>query len=167
MPLHTSGVGRVSPSSARTHSDSVRLINMKTFLEREQLMSMGERVDRRIKTFKFRDNKSTKYAVLSHRWIDPTEGDYGEMADPASQRKMKFVVTSATGRYGTHVSERERCVDTCCIDKRSSAELLEEVGGHQFDLSVMWQRQGTLCVPTSIVAPFLLRKFPKSNGWPE
>ena len=102
---------------ARTHSDGMHLINIKTFLEREQLMSMGERVDRRIKIFEFRDNESTKYAILSHRWIDPTEGDYGEMADPASQRKMKFVVTSATGRYRTQIRGRERCVDTCCIDK--------------------------------------------------
>ena len=112
MPLHTSGVGRVSPSLARTHSDSMHLINIKTFLEREQLMSMGERVDRRIKIFEFRDNESTKYAILSHRWIDPTEGDYREMADPESQRKMKFVVIPATGRYGTHMSAGEKDVWT-------------------------------------------------------
>ena len=70
---------------------------------------LGGRGGFSFKIFEFRDNESTKYAILSHRWIDPTEGDYGEMADPASQRKMKFVVTSATGRYRTHQRARKMC----------------------------------------------------------
>ena len=35
-------------------------------------MSIGRQIDRRTKVLELRDDESTKYAILSHRWIDPT-----------------------------------------------------------------------------------------------
>ena len=53
----------------------MRFINVKVFLETERLMSIGRQIDRRTKVLELRDDESTKYAILSHRWIDPTEVD--------------------------------------------------------------------------------------------
>ena len=57
----------------------MRLINIKAFLEREEAMSKSQRVDRRCKILECRDDQTTAYAILSHRWVEDTEVDYEEM----------------------------------------------------------------------------------------
>ena len=46
---------------------SMRLINEKTFLERESLIRDREPVDRHTEVLEFDDDKATEYAPLSHR----------------------------------------------------------------------------------------------------
>lgn len=46
-------------------------------------MEDGKQVDRRTKDLEFRDDEATEYAILSHRWVDPTEVDYEKMVDLA------------------------------------------------------------------------------------
>ena len=60
------------------HLYSMRLIKVKAFLEREELIRQGKRVDRRAKVLEFGDDEVTEYAILSHRWIEQ-EVDYNEV----------------------------------------------------------------------------------------
>jgi len=88
-------------------------------------------VDRRTKLLKSSDGEATEYVVLFHRWIKQ-EVDYDETVELAQM--------DGEERYEIH--QRAGCqkilqsceqaqkdgyewlwVDTCCIDKRSSAEL--------------------------------------------
>jgi hypothetical protein len=91
----------------------MRLINVKTF-ELEE----------------FHDEKSVKYAILSHRW-ETEEVLYKDMMTESDRTRAK----SLKGWYKV-----EKCceqaavdklsyvwVDTCCIDKSSSAELQEAI----------------------------------------
>ena len=64
------------------HMCSMRLINVKAFLEREELIRQGKRVDRRAKVLEFGDDEVTEYAILSHRWIEQ-EVDYNEVVELA------------------------------------------------------------------------------------
>ena len=59
----------------------MRLINIETFLERECIMNTGGRVDPSENKVldSFADSNATKYAILSHRWMDSTEVNYKEI----------------------------------------------------------------------------------------
>ena len=61
---------------------SMRLINVKVLLKREESMEKREQVDRRVKVLEFCDDEVTKYAILSHRWIGQ-EVDYDEIVELA------------------------------------------------------------------------------------
>ncbi|KAK7955868.1 uncharacterized protein PG986_005090 [Apiospora aurea] len=73
------------------------------------------------------DVNAPPYAILSHRWRDG-EVSFGEFADPAKrQGKAGFAkILNTCGQ-----ARRDRLayvwVDTCCIDKSSSAELSEVI----------------------------------------
>src|SRR5438128_10189944 len=112
------------------------LINIDAFLRREQLFHSGKRMEHRTKILEFRDDEITQYAILSHRWIDSTEVDYEEMVDLAKMDRHQQ--DEIRGRQG-YKKILEACkqaktdgyewvwVDTCCIDKRRSAELSEAI----------------------------------------
>ena len=53
--------------SVETNVQSMRLINEKTFLERESLIRDREPVDRHTEVLEFDDDEATEYAPLSHR----------------------------------------------------------------------------------------------------
>ena len=55
------------PVEIDLHLCSMRLINVKAFLEREGSIRKGRRVDRRAKVLEFGDDEETEYAILSHR----------------------------------------------------------------------------------------------------
>ncbi|KAL4067564.1 hypothetical protein J3A83DRAFT_4413306 [Scleroderma citrinum] len=59
---------------------------VKAFLEREELIREERRVDRRVKVLEFRDDETTAYVILSHRWIDQ-EVNYDEMIGLAKMEK--------------------------------------------------------------------------------
>ena len=113
----------------------MRLVNVKAFLERESLIREGKRVDRRIKVLEFGDDEATEYAILSHRWL-AQEMDYNEMVNLA---KMDGEERDEIRQRDGYTKILQSCkqaqkdgygwlwVDTCCIDKRSSAELSEAI----------------------------------------
>ena len=156
----------------------MRLINIKTFLEREQVMSKGGRVDRRTKVLESVDDESTKYAILSHRWINPTEVDYEEMVDLAKmESEARDEIRQRPGYKkildGCEQAKRDGYewlwVDACCIDKRSSAELSEAINS-----MFRWYEGSGVCyaylhdVPCSSFPTVRNReRYHKSNGWPE
>ena len=153
----------------------MRLINIDAFLQRESLIHSGQQVDRRTKIFEFRDDEVTEYAILSHLWIDPTEVDYKDMVDLAKMDKQER--DEIRGRLGykkivdtCSQAQTDRYewvwVDTCCIDKRSSAELSEAINS-----MYRWYRNARRCYayPHDVDGSHFPTKkdYPKSNGWPE
>ena len=156
----------------------MRLINIEAFLEREEGMSEGGRVDRRSKVLDFCDDETTAYAILSHRWNDPTEVDYDEMVDLAKMGQQER--DEIRGRLGyekiwgaCRQAKRDGYqwlwADTCCIDKRSSAELSEAINS-----MYRWYRNAQVCYaylhdvadPSFPTEPNT-RRYCDSNGWPE
>ena len=113
----------------------MRLINVKAFLEREELIKKRKRVDRRVKVLEFGNDEATEYAILSHRWI-AQEVDYDEMVELAKMdRKERDEIRQRDGyrkilqscKQAQKDGYERLWVDTCCIDKRSSAELSEAI----------------------------------------
>ena len=165
-------------TNAHTNLGSMRLINIKAFLEREEAMNKGQQVDLRCKVLAFRDDKSTAYAILSHRWIEDTEVDCEEMVglarmdverrDEIRQRRGYWKIWN-TCQQAKKDGYEWVWVDTCCIDKRSSAELSEAINS-----MCRWYENSRVCyaylhdvlVPT-FPAQSDERRYPDSNGWPE
>ena len=156
----------------------MRLINIDAFLQREWLFHLGRKAERQTKVLEFHDDETTNYAILSHRWIDPTEVDYEEMVDLAKMDKQqqdeirgrlgykKIVDTCRQARKDGY----ERVwVDTCCIDKRSSAELSEAINS-----MYRWYANAKICYAylhdvdsSSFPTKKDDKNYPKSDGWPE
>ena len=114
----------------------MRLINVKAFLERERMMKDGKQVDRRTKILEFQDDEGIEYAMLSHRWIDPTEAMYEEMVCLVKMNRQEQDEIRGRLGYKKILDTCEQAkkdgyewawIDTCCIDKRSSAELSEAI----------------------------------------
>ena len=156
---------------------SMRLINIDAFLRREQLFYSGKRVERRTKVLEFRDDEATKYAILSHRWIDPKEVDYEEMVDLAKMDRQEQDEIRGRLGYKKIVDTCKQAkrdgyewvwVDTCCIDKRSSAELSEAINS-----MYRWYANAKICyaylhdLDDSFPTRKDVEKYRNSNGWPE
>ena len=155
----------------------MHLINIKTFFEREEVMSSGGRFNRRCKVLHFCDDKTTAYAILSHRWIEDTEVDYEEMIGLAN---MDIEVRDEIRQRPGYRKIWDTCqqamrdgyewvwVDTCCIDKRSSAELSEAINS-----MYRWYEHSGVCyaylhdVPDPSFPQNDKSRYPNSNGWPE
>ena len=156
----------------------MRLINIKAFLEREEVMSKGRQVNRRCKVLEFRDDNTTAYAILSHRWVEDTEVDYEEMVGLAKmdveerdeiRQRLGYRKIWDTCQQAKKDGYEWVWVDTCCIDKRSSAELSEAINS-----MYRWYENSRVCYAYlhDILDPsFPTRSnkdiYPNSNGWPE
>ena len=154
----------------------MRLINVKAFLEREQVMSNGGRVNRRTKVLGFADDEATSYAILSHRWTEQ-EVDYEEIVDLAKMEKDEQNEVRQRLGYKKILASCEQAkkdelkwlwADTCCIDKRSSAELSEAINS-----MYRWYENSGVCYAylqdVRLSFPRLINKemYPNSEGWPE
>ena len=159
------------------HMCSMRLINVKAFLEREELIRQGKRVDRQAKVLEFGDDEVTEYAILSHRWIEQ-EVDYNEVVELAKmdeedrneiRQRVGYRKVLRSCEQAKEDGYKWLWIDTCCIDKRSSAELSEAINS-----MYRWYENSRICyaylhdLPSS---SFPIAKdnagYPKSNGWPE
>ena len=161
-----------------TKLSSMRLINVEAFLKREKVMGKGGQVDCRSKVLECRDDTATAYAILSHRWIDPTEVDYEEMVDLAKmeradqdevRRRRGYRKIWDTCRQAKKDGYQWVWVDTGCIDKRSSAELSEAINSMHH-----WYGNSSVCYAYlhDISGPSFPTKcdenrYPNFNGWPE
>ncbi|KAL4080025.1 heterokaryon incompatibility protein-domain-containing protein [Scleroderma yunnanense] len=155
----------------------MRLINVRAFLEREELIGKKMRVDRRTKVLQFRDDEATAYAILSHRWTNQ-EVDYGEMVDLAKMDRDESDEIRQRDGYRKILDSCKKAeedgyewlwVDTCCIDKRSSAELSEAINS-----MYRWYANARVCYaylhdvsrgcfPTNSDD----EEYPDFDGWPE
>ena len=141
-------------------------------------MSTGGRPDRRAKVLEFCGDETTTYVILSHRWINGTEVEYEDMVDLARMdvderdeirkrlgyKKILDICKQAKGDGYDWV-----WVDTCCIDKRSSAELSEAINS-----MYRWYENSMVCYAYlhDVSDPFFPTesdesRYPDSNGWPE
>ena len=142
-------------------------------------MKEGKPVDRAVKVLEFGDDEKTEYAILSHRWMkEEAEVDYREMVKLAKMTmKEKEEIRQRDGyRKIVQSCEQARAngyewlwVDTCCIDKRSSAELSESINS-----MYRWYEKAKMCyaylhdVPgSSFPTATDAERYPKFNGWPE
>ena len=168
----------VCPRLRRTVTGSMRLINIDAFFQRESQIHSGEQVNRRTKVIEFHDDEATEYAILSHRWIDSTEVDYEDMIDLAKMDRQEQneirdrpgykKILDACKQAQTDGYEWMWVDGTCCIDKRSSAELSEAINS-----MYRWYGNARVCyaylhdVDGSSFPTWNGEKYPKSNGWPE
>ena len=87
----------------------------------------------------FFDNEIPKYAILSHRWgndeVSFKELRKGQAFDGSDLSKIKEFCDKAA-EHGFEWA----WVDTCCIDKRSSAELTEAVSS-----MYKWYKHASVC----------------------
>ncbi|RYP83386.1 hypothetical protein DL770_005406 [Monosporascus sp. CRB-9-2] len=68
------------------------------------------------------------YAILSHTWVDKEEVTYEEFKNEESAKKKKgWTKISSTVQMARKNGLKYAWVDTCCIDKSSSAELSEAI----------------------------------------
>ena len=159
------------------HLYSMRLIKVKAFLEREELIRQGKRVDRRAKVLEFGDDEVTEYAILSHRWIEQ-EVDYNEVVKLMKMDEEERSEIRQRDGYRKILESCEQAkkdgyewlwVDTCCIDKRSSAELSEAINS-----MYRWYENSRMCYTylhdvhgSSFPTALDHTSYYKSNGWPE
>ena len=155
----------------------MRLINVKAFLERESLFNAGKRVDRRAKVLEFGDDEATKYAILSHRWVG-REVDHDEIVELAKMPVEERDEIRQRDGYRKILDSCEQAkkdgyewlwVDTCCIDKRSSAELSEAINS-----MYRWYENAKVCYAYLHDVPDPrfptakdIWKCPDFCGWPE
>ena len=156
---------------------SMRLINVEAFLERERLIREGKQVNRRAKVLEFGDDEVKDYAILSHRWTEQ-EVDYNEVVKLAKMdEEERSEIRQREGyRKILHSCEQAKkdrykwlWVDTCCIDKRSSAELSEAINS-----MYRWYENSRICYAylhdvhgSSFPTALDHTRYHKSKGWPE
>jgi len=159
------------------HLCSMRLINVVAFLERERLIREGQPIDRRAKVLKFSDDEVTEYAILSHRWIEQ-EVDYNEVVKLAKMTEEERSEIHQCDGYRKILQSCEQAtkdryewlwVDSCCIDKRSSAELSEAINS-----IYRWYVNSRICYvylhdvhDSSFPTARDDERYPWSNSWPE
>ncbi|KIM51441.1 hypothetical protein SCLCIDRAFT_143259, partial [Scleroderma citrinum Foug A] len=139
-------------------------------------MRNGGGVDRQTKVLEFADEEATSYAILSHRWTRQ-EVNHEEIVDLAKmERNEQNEVCQRLG-YQKILASCEQAkkdgfkwlwVDTCCIDKRSSAELSEAINS-----MYRWYENSAVCyaylqdVRSSFPRLENKKIYPNSKGWPE
>ena len=176
----------IARSLTETHTDSpgMYLINVKSFLKREQAIASQWPVNRRAgKILDCRDYESTKYAILSHRWAEKEPGEtaevnHVEMVELANMDSKKQDETRNRDGYQKILRTCEKAkadefdllwVDTCCIDRRSSAEVSEAINSmyHWYERSARCYAYLHDVSDSSFPTNPDHRTYKKFNGWPE
>jgi hypothetical protein len=79
------------------------------------------------------------YAILSHTW-EEEEVSYADYVEGKDLRKKGFAKIYKTCELAAKENIPYAWVDTCCIDKRSSAELTEAINS-----MFRWYQGATVC----------------------
>ncbi|KAI6004984.1 heterokaryon incompatibility protein-domain-containing protein [Pisolithus marmoratus] len=123
------------------------------------------------------DDKSTDYAILSHRWGTDSEVSYEEMVGLMKMEEQEREEVGNRYGYEKIIKSCEQAkedgykwlwIDTCCIDKRSSAELSEAINA-----MYRWYQNAQVCyaylndVDESVFPTKQDEKWVKSSYWPE
>ena len=134
-------------------------------------------MDRRTKVLEFGDDEATEYAILSHRWV-AQEVDYDEMVELAKMAVEERDEIRERDGYRKILQSCEQAqkdgyewlwVDTCCIDKRSSAELSDAINSMYRWYENAKVRYAYLhdTLDSSLPTQRAYLRYPDSNGWPE
>jgi hypothetical protein len=87
----------------------------------------------------FFDNRTPKYAILSHRWLDD-EVSLKDMQNGTATRKAGYAKLKLCCDQAAKDGLQYAWVDTCCIDKTSSAELTEAINS-----MYRWYKNAEVC----------------------
>lgn len=90
----------------------------------------------------FLDDQIPKYAILSHTWLPKGEVTFSDMQHdkPRPTDKPGWPKIEMSARRAVRYGYKYVWVDTCCIDKSSSAELTEAINS-----MFAWYREGAVC----------------------
>jgi hypothetical protein len=80
------------------------------------------------------------YAILSHTWAAGEEVTLQEMLAPGASTKTGYAKIKETCRLALQLGLEFAWVDTCCIDKSSSAELTESINS-----MFRWYQKAQIC----------------------
>ncbi|KAI6017469.1 heterokaryon incompatibility protein-domain-containing protein [Pisolithus marmoratus] len=141
----------------------MRLLDVNAILDREiDIRRAGPNTE----VLKELDHKSASYAILSHRW--GAEVNYDEMTGLMKMDEGERDAVRHRAGYKKIIKSCEQAmrdghgllwVDTCCIDKQSSAELSEAINS-----MYQWYQDAQVCYA---YLHDVDDKFSASNGWPE
>lgn len=85
------------------------------------------------------ENQIPRYAILSHTW-GKEEVTYEDITTPGAERKAGYQKIKGCGERAMEDGWDYFWVDTCCIDKRSSAELSEAINS-----MFRWYKNAKIC----------------------
>ncbi|KIK16650.1 hypothetical protein PISMIDRAFT_112945, partial [Pisolithus microcarpus 441] len=151
----------------------MKLLNVEVVLNRKKdIQGSGSEYD----VLRELDDETTSYAILSHRW--GVEVSYDEMTGLLKMEEGKREEVRQRHGYQKIIKSCEQAtkdgyewlwIDTCCIDKRSSAELSEAINS-----MYRWYENAQVCyvyLNDVLKSAFPTKqdksKFDQSNGWPE
>lgn len=99
-------------------------------------------VEEPIKLESFDKRPYPRYAILSHTWsLDYPEVTLRDMEDgTASKKKKGFEKLKSTCYRAKADNIKYVWIDTCCIDKNSSAELSESINS-----MFLWYKEAKVC----------------------
>jgi hypothetical protein len=88
----------------------------------------------------FIDTSIPPYAILSHTWGDGEVSLKDMIRDPACKSKLGYTKISMTCQLAQEDGLQYAWIDTCCIDKSSSAELSEAINS-----MYQWYKKAEKC----------------------
>lgn len=151
----------------------MRLLDVNAMLCRERDIQRAGPNDEVLKEL---DHKSATYAILSHRW--GAEVSYEEVTDLMKMDEGGRDEVRHRSGYKKIIKSCEQAmkdghellwIDTCCINKQSSAELSEAINS-----MYQWYRDAQVCYAylhdvdeTAFPTRPDHSRFIASNGWPE
>ncbi|KAH7245279.1 heterokaryon incompatibility protein-domain-containing protein [Fusarium tricinctum] len=86
------------------------------------------------------DAATTSYAILSHTWSEDEVTFEDMIQTKLAKRKQGYSKIENTCRLARRRGIEYAWVDTCCVDKRSSAELTEAINS-----MFLWYKCSTVC----------------------
>jgi hypothetical protein len=87
----------------------------------------------------FFESDIPKYAILSHRW-EAEESTFEDLQNGTGKKKAGYKKIGFCGEQARRDGLKYFWVDTCCIDKSSSAELSESINS-----MFRWYHKSTIC----------------------
>src|SRR6266702_4018572 len=98
-----------------------------------------------------------QYAILSHTWgADDDEVTFKDLMDHAGKNKAGYAKIQFCAKQAANNGLQYFWVDTCCIDKSSSAELTEAINS-----MFRWYRQAAKCYV--YLSDVSIRDYDKNN----
>jgi len=89
----------------------------------------------------FFDDSIPRYAILSHTWrLDGEEVSFKDLTEGTGKKKAGYSKIQFCGEQAANDGLQYFWVDTCCIDKSSSAELSEAINS-----MFLWYRNAAKC----------------------
>ncbi|KAI6137291.1 heterokaryon incompatibility protein-domain-containing protein [Pisolithus sp. B1] len=153
----------------------MKLLHVRDVLKREENI---QRAEVEYDIIQELGDKTVRYAILSHRWEDGSEVTYEEMIGLMKMDELKKKEVRDRSGYTKIIKCCEQAIkddyewlwiDTCCIDKRSSAELSEAINS-----MYRWYQDAQVCYAylNDVTEPTFPterngRTYDKSGGWPE